>query len=82
MSVNIAPVLRSKSDLDKKSKKTPKMLKKLSKLTVFVVSLTDHHEALFDRIEGLNEACLGVKTPILDGQRAIFVGFYTQNRIK
>jgi hypothetical protein len=36
----------------------------------------------FDRIEGLNGACLGVKTPLLDGQRAIFDGFYTQNRIK
>jgi hypothetical protein len=47
MSVNIALILRSKSDLDKKSKKTPKMLKKLSKLTVFMVWLADQHEALF-----------------------------------
>jgi hypothetical protein len=36
----------------------------------------------FDRIEGLNGAFLGVLTPLLDGQQAVFSGFYTQNRIK
>jgi hypothetical protein len=47
MSVNIALILRLKSDLDKKSKKNSKNAQNLSKLTVFMVWLADHHEALF-----------------------------------